>query len=893
MDALPRLGQRNHGRPFGSNGVSNGWNLSEKSVDPAAATPTEAPYVPQAFASRPVSHQAMRSRGAPMPHLRGKVTAERQQQQQLITVADAWNHSHAPAADEPHANGQSLMAPDLHAANLASAYANGARPSTTPGVVAGNRPRHVPQLRPAGAPYASSAGPAGCAPPAPALAARPSTTSCGTRGASNGADPYPVLEPLEDETAENRLSREVAELQKALHHTQAALVSKYRGRGNRFVGGAQFRTAEQARNPANNGRVGTPAQSERPVPTSSKSEAAISKCDQCIALKATLKKRKEEEELWKGEEQLLRQRLQESEQQVLSARLDVSALRTSLNASEAENAALRAAAADACKPSSPPPPPAPASPRSGVDAAMMETLRQQISQLQQDKAEALSAASDAEQRYHTSEEWGRSQAAALQASEAAAEERESALHQQVRSLAEELKEAHRRLATREELAMSLEEMEARALRAEGEVDDLRQQLAAARQALAEAQAACALEAERANTEADRANDLAERVRELERQLAEALAALHAAAGPSEAEARVNDLEEEVMALREALREEQHSAAQAALAAGEALTRSEADVNTLSDRVAELEAELAGLADACTPPQLEAMRRTLTNALDDTEAELGLAMRDAESQRQALEQTEGELAKVRAEKEAQAAGEAERLKMRSATADEAAAVAALLRAEVAKLKQLLAEANAKLNAAAQGSSAEADRLRREIDELAAEVKRLEDLREREKAEVRRAKDEEMRSLKEQLKEADAKTAEKEADTQKLNRALDAARKEAEQWKKDQEATQEKLTSTLKEQFDEGAQSSVRLCVVAPTVNVTFGEQTLSYKAPLPKERIRNTLELQVLPNFAKSFIQQRENVSPDGGTIDEWLKEVTGTMQGSIEKHLSRVFREGQ
>ena len=178
-------------------------------------------------------------------------------------------------------------------------------------------------------------------------------------------------------------------------------------------------------------------------------------------------------------------------------------------------------------------------------------------------------------------------------------------------------------------------------------------------------------------------------------------------------------------------------------------------------------------------------------------------------------------------------------------------------------------------------------------LKQEVKRLEDLREREKAEVRRAKDEEMRSLKEQLKEADAKTAEKEADTQKLNRALDAARKEAEQWKKDQEATQEKLTSTLKEQFDEGAQSSVRLCVVAPTVNVTFGEQTLSYKAPLPKERIRNTLELQVLPNFAKSFIQQRENVSPDGGTIDEWLKEVTGTMQGSIEKHLSRVFREGQ
>ena len=85
--------------------------------------------------------------------------------------------------------------------------------------------------------------------------------------------------------------------------------------------------------------------------------------------------------------------------------------------------------------------------------------------------------------------------------------------------------------------------------------------------------------------------------------------------------------------------------------------------------------------------------------------------------------------------------------------------------------------------------------------------------------------------------------------------------------------------------------MRLCVVAPTVNVTFGDQVLSYKAPLPKERIRNSLELQVLPNFAKSFIQEREGVAPDGGSMDEWLKEMTVTMQGSIEKHLSRVFRE--
>ena len=98
--------------------------------------------------------------------------------------------------------------------------------------------------------------------------------------------------------------------------------------------------------------------------------------------------------------------------------------------------------------------------------------------------------------------------------------------------------------------------------------------------------------------------------------------------------------------------------------------------------------------------------------------------------------------------------------------------------------------------------------------------------------------------------------------------------------------------MREQLDDAAQSSVRLCVVAPTVNVTFGEQVLSYKAPLPKEKIRSTLELKVLPDFAKSFIQEREGVAPDGTSMDDWLKEMTGTMQGSIEKHLLKVFRDG-
>ena len=92
--------------------------------------------------------------------------------------------------------------------------------------------------------------------------------------------------------------------------------------------------------------------------------------------------------------------------------------------------------------------------------------------------------------------------------------------------------------------------------------------------------------------------------------------------------------------------------------------------------------------------------------------------------------------------------------------------------------------------------------------------------------------------------------------------------------------------------EALQSSVRLCVVAPTVNVSFGGQTLSYKAPLPKDKIRQTLELNVLPNFTRSFVQEGESASPEEGvSMDDWLKGVTVSMQGSIEKHLQKVFRE--
>eukprot|EP00966_Prymnesium_polylepis_P091601 2120492-Prymnesium_polylepis.1 len=64
-----------------------------------------------------------------------------------------------------------------------------------------------------------------------------------------------------------------------------------------------------------------------------------------------------------------------------------------------------------------------------------------------------------------------------------------------------------------------------------------------------------------------------------------------------------------------------------------------------------------------------------------------------------------------------------------------------------------------------------------------------------------------------------------------------------------------------------------------------------QAPMPKAKIQETLEVEILPRFAQCFTQLQEATAPGGAAMDDWLKEVTMEMQGSIEKHLSKVFHE--
>jgi hypothetical protein len=98
---------------------------------------------------------------------------------------------------------------------------------------------------------------------------------------------------------------------------------------------------------------------------------------------------------------------------------------------------------------------------------------------------------------------------------------------------------------------------------------------------------------------------------------------------------------------------------------------------------------------------------------------------------------------------------------------------------------------------------------------------------------------------------------------------------------------------REALENSLQSMVRLCVVAPTVNVHFNSQQQQCKAPMPSSRIQNIIENQVLPNFSELFIQLEEGTAQNGEKLDKWLEGMLSEMQKSIQSHLADVFNDSK
>lgn len=85
-------------------------------------------------------------------------------------------------------------------------------------------------------------------------------------------------------------------------------------------------------------------------------------------------------------------------------------------------------------------------------------------------------------------------------------------------------------------------------------------------------------------------------------------------------------------------------------------------------------------------------------------------------------------------------------------------------------------------------------------------------------------------------------------------------------------------------------SVRLCVVAPTVNVHVSDKKMKFKGGLQDNKLKEFLDHEILEKYSIMFKQKEEGSSPDGaGNIQSWLQKLLSEMQKSIETHVNNAM----
>ena len=86
------------------------------------------------------------------------------------------------------------------------------------------------------------------------------------------------------------------------------------------------------------------------------------------------------------------------------------------------------------------------------------------------------------------------------------------------------------------------------------------------------------------------------------------------------------------------------------------------------------------------------------------------------------------------------------------------------------------------------------------------------------------------------------------------------------------------------------SSVRLCVVAPTVNVTVASSKIKAKASLNEKALKTFLTTEVLSKYSFLFKQQDEESSPvEKEPLQVWIQKMLNNMQQSIEDHVNNAL----
>lgn len=85
-------------------------------------------------------------------------------------------------------------------------------------------------------------------------------------------------------------------------------------------------------------------------------------------------------------------------------------------------------------------------------------------------------------------------------------------------------------------------------------------------------------------------------------------------------------------------------------------------------------------------------------------------------------------------------------------------------------------------------------------------------------------------------------------------------------------------------------TVKLCVVAPTVNVHVSDKKNRFQANIPRESLKQFLDDQVLSKYTFLFDQPNENLGPNGENMQHWIKSTLAEMQNSIENHINTAMK---
>lgn len=103
------------------------------------------------------------------------------------------------------------------------------------------------------------------------------------------------------------------------------------------------------------------------------------------------------------------------------------------------------------------------------------------------------------------------------------------------------------------------------------------------------------------------------------------------------------------------------------------------------------------------------------------------------------------------------------------------------------------------------------------------------------------------------------------------------------------SQDQKNGELSKMIEKSMNSSVRLCVVAPAVNVQVSGKSARFKGGLEDGKLNTFLKEQVLSKYSFLFEQKAEGVAPDGRPLSEWLQGLLGEMQVTIEKHVNNAM----